>query len=96
MRLSDEEINLINDHRAQKAKKLHLDKSRRRVLHVALQYRLWLARKGRGSSFSTFVDEFGYQERDCSEIFRVVENILSAADEIQLTEQPPYDVLKPL
>lgn len=95
MCLSEEEIKLINNHRAQRAQKTYLAKARRRALHVALQYGLWLARRGRGSSFSTFVNEFGYEDRDCSEMFRVVENILSAADEIQLTDQPPYDVLKP-
>lgn len=94
MNLSNEEIKLINEHRASKANKKHLEKAKRRVLQAAFRYGLWLARHGRGSSYSTFKEEFGYEGRDCSEMFRVVEHILAAADSIQLVEPAPYEELK--
>ena len=43
------------------------------ILKVAWQYDSWLTSKRRGSSFSTFINEFGFEGEDGSKIFREVE-----------------------
>jgi hypothetical protein len=50
-----------------------------RVLKIAGNYESWLQANGRGSSFSTFVDEFGFDEHGASEFFRRVEKVRVAA-----------------
>lgn len=95
MVISPEEAQIINEKRAQKARKRHHAKLVRRALHVSLRYQCWLSRNRQGSSYSTFVNAFGYQQSDCSEMFRVVEKIRAAAEIIQLGDQPAYEVLKP-
>ena len=39
-------------------------------LQVAARYADWLEANGRGTSFSTFVNEFGYQEPDASKVYQ--------------------------
>ncbi|WP_182212395.1 hypothetical protein [Stenotrophomonas acidaminiphila] len=39
-------------------------------LQVAARYADWLKANGRGTSFSTFVNEFGYQEADASKVYQ--------------------------
>ena len=39
-------------------------------LQVAARYADWLKANGRGTSFSTFVNEFGYEESDCSNVYQ--------------------------
>lgn len=40
------------------------------LLGVAARYAEWLQIRGRGTSFSTFVNEFGYEEPDCSNVYQ--------------------------
>lgn len=95
MLISPEEAQIINERRAKKARKKHQARLVRRALHVALRYQCWLSRNRQGSSYSTFVNAFGYEQSDCSEMFRVVEKIIAAAENIQVGDQPAYEVLKP-
>lgn len=95
MGISIEEARIINERRAEKARQMHQAKLMRRALQVALRYQCWLSRKRQGSSYSTFVNAFGYQRSDCRDMFRVVEEIISAASSIQIDQQPPYEVLEP-
>ncbi len=39
-------------------------------LQVAARYADWLKANGRGTSFSTFVNEFGYQEADATKVYQ--------------------------
>ena len=95
MKISPEEARIINERRALKAREKHHEKLKRRALQVALRYQCWLSRKRQGSSYSTFLNSFGYQRSDCSDMFRVVEQIIAAADTIKMDDQPAYEVLKP-
>ena len=55
-------------------------KRRAEILKVAYQYELWLQANGRGSSFTTFCDEFGYQsEANLSSIYAAVNEVRQAA-----------------
>lgn len=42
------------------------------ALHVAASYWQWLEIMGRLTSFSTFVNEFGYEEADCKQVYEQV------------------------
>jgi len=60
MDLTAEEIALVEEYRKEKAKE---EERRRRTSHrlqIAKDYIEWLYANGRGTTFSTFVDEFGY------------------------------------
>lgn len=45
------------------------------VIETAAKYEAWLQSNKRGSSFSTFVNEFGYQEAGADVMFFRVENV---------------------
>lgn len=55
---------------------------RSKILKVSYGYQEWLDRYGRGSSFSTFVNEFGYQGRDATQAFSAVSRLLDTANNI--------------
>lgn len=95
MGVSPSEARMINERRALKARERHHAKLKRRALQIALRYQCWLSRNRQGSSYSTFVNTFGYQRGDCRDMFRAVEQIIAAADTIQLDAQPAYEELKP-
>jgi len=44
----------------------------RSMLRIVADYSDWLDSKGRLTSFSTFVNEFGYEERDCKSVYEIV------------------------
>lgn len=55
-----------------------LEKKRKRervtvILKTAWEYDVWLTSNRRGSSFSTFVNEFGFDGNDSSSVFKEVE-----------------------
>ncbi|MCL7420845.1 MAG: hypothetical protein M8364_08085 [Methylobacter sp.] len=79
--LSDEELKIIQKHREAQAKKHRRYENRIKALEIALEYDIWLRDHGRRSSFSTFVNEFGYEEEDSSFMYGVVEEVLEAVDQ---------------
>ena len=44
----------------------------RSMLRIVADYSDWLDSKDRLTSFSTFVNEFGYEERDCKSVYEIV------------------------
>lgn len=52
---------------------------RLKVLRVAHEYEAWLQEEGVSSSFSTFINTFGYQESDGKQLYELVTHVLSAA-----------------
>lgn len=78
LELTEEEVAHIKQRREkEEARKAVLKKRLDRIM-VAHDYEKWLQDKGRGSTFSTFVNEFGYDELDSSEVYGVVEAIRGA------------------
>lgn len=73
--LNDEERDLILRNRAIKDEARARDELRIRILKTALEYEAWLQCHGRGSSFSTFVDEFGFDENGNAALFKSVEMV---------------------
>ena len=49
------------------------------VLRVAHEYEIWLQDADVSSSFSTFINTFGYQESDGKQLFELVTRVLAAA-----------------
>ncbi len=82
MRVSTKEEEMILNERARLEKISFARGYRAKVLKVAHGYRGWLDKHGRGSSFSTFVNEFGYQGRDSTQVFHAVQRLFAVADEI--------------
>lgn len=79
--LADDELKIIQEHRAKKAKIEHQFKMQTKALNIAVDYITWLKTHKRITTFSTFVDEFGYEEEDCSFMYKVVINILEVSDQ---------------
>lgn len=78
--LTPEEEALILNRREKSARVSKEAAQRLRVLKIAGNYESWLQANGRGSSFSTFVEEFGFDEPGAAEFFRRVEKVRTAVD----------------
>jgi hypothetical protein len=79
--LSKDELEIIQKRRDEKAKAEFKIKYRIKALETARNYDVWLRENGRGSSYSTFVNEFGYEDDDSSFMYKVVKEILETADQ---------------
>jgi hypothetical protein len=77
--LTEEEQNLILKRREEIAALEETRRVKLLTLETAAKYEAWLQQEGRGSTFSTFVDEFGYDEHDASSMFKRVEVLRAAA-----------------
>lgn len=78
--LTEDEQKLILKRRYEIAAKEESRRVKLQSIETAAKYEAWLQNEGRGSTFSTFVDEFGYDEHDASAVFRRVEAIRVAAE----------------
>ncbi|WP_155931059.1 hypothetical protein [Methylomonas sp. 11b] len=72
-------LNRVNEEKAEILKQRELAKWRHTahlnnvaLLRIAADYLDWLYINGRGSTFSTFVDEFGYDSKLASAVFNQV------------------------
>lgn len=82
MDLTDSERRLILERREREAAKAQESRERLVVLRNATEYETWLQVEGRGSSISTFLDEFccrTFVGLSASEMFRRVELVRAAA-----------------
>jgi hypothetical protein len=79
MELTEEERQLILQRRSLKRKEEEDRLFQQNALKVASMWIDWSARDGSGLTFSTFVNEFGYDGQDGKEMFSAVERILVAA-----------------
>lgn len=77
--LTESEKNVILKRRAEEAERLAATENCKNTLRIASEYFTWLAENGRGSSFSTFVDEFYYQEDDSSIMYQQVMEVINVA-----------------
>jgi hypothetical protein len=76
--ITESEKKLILQMRRDEANRKTIQRQRVFALETALKYETWLQENKRGSSFSTFVDEFGCQVAD-KLVFEQVESIRHAA-----------------
>ncbi len=73
--LSDEEQALVIEHRRQLLAERNRLARRLRVLELALKYEHWLQKNERGSSFSTFVNEFGCDDGNSNTLYEQVQGV---------------------
>lgn len=77
--LSEEEKSLALKYRAAAAA---IDEAELFRVNVIKQAAAWLEyseRTGEGLTFSTFVNSFGYEHKDCQAVYRHLEMVLKAA-----------------
>lgn len=55
-----------------------------KALVIAGRYARWLNKNGRGSSYSTFHNEFGYDKVGSSDMYRMVGEILNLTDSVEV------------
>jgi hypothetical protein len=76
--VTEHEKKLILQMRRDEANRKTIQRQRLFAMETAAKYEAWLQENNRGSTFSTFVDEFGYQAAD-KLVFEQVEAIRLAA-----------------
>lgn len=77
--LSPAEQELIRKHRKELARRQQISDFRLKSIRVAGEYEKWLQDNGRGDSYSTFGEEFGYQDSDRQVMHEHVNRIRQAA-----------------
>lgn len=79
LELTDEERAMVLKRRDEARRASEARAATRAALQIAAEYESWLQDNGRGSTFSTFVNEFGYDKLGAGDVFRRVEAIRAAA-----------------
>lgn len=79
--LSDDEIALIQRHRAEKAQREAARAFQRKAIATAHAFNDWSEASGEGLTFSTFINTFGYQDADGQRMYEAVKRIFAAAAE---------------
>lgn len=77
--LSKDELELVRKHRENKEKRHQAELFQAKAIATAFAFGQWSAHTNEGLTFSTFVNSFGYQERDSKEIYEAVKRINEAA-----------------
>lgn len=77
--LTESEVAIIQSHRAEIAKKLSAKDFQSKAIATAHAFDSWSAQTGEELTFSTFVNSFGYQDKDSRHIYDAVARIFKAA-----------------
>lgn len=77
--LTPDEIALIQQRRAEQAQRDAAQAFQRKAIATAHAFDDWSATTGEGLTFSTFVNTFGYQDKDGKQMYEAVKRILDAA-----------------
>lgn len=77
--LTSAEIALIEKSRAEDKSRADARIFQQKSITVANQFLQWSLESGYGLTFSTFVNQFDYQDPDGNRMYRAVERILSSA-----------------
>jgi hypothetical protein len=81
MQLNDYEIQLVRKHRAEVKAKADALEMRVLVLSTALAFERWLQKSGEGHSYSSFVNQFGYQDKESNKMYAQVCLVLNSIDQ---------------
>ncbi len=79
MNLTEDESALVLAHRTKQAQQEAEEAFQRKAIATTAAWVEWSEENSEGLTFSTFVNQFNYQERDGKEMFKAVERILNAA-----------------
>ncbi len=77
--LTPDEIALIQERRAEKAKREAAQAFQRKAIATAHAFAEWSSTTGEGLAYSTFINTFGYQDQDGHVMFEAVKRIHDAA-----------------
>lgn len=77
--LSDEEMQLVQKHREEKAQVIAARLFKSKAIATAHAFDRWSEETDQGLTFSTFIDTFGYQEGDGKQMYDAVVRINDAA-----------------
>ncbi|NHR04396.1 hypothetical protein HA052_04220 [Chromobacterium haemolyticum] len=77
--LTPEEIALIQKRRDEQAARDAARAFQRKAIATAHEFAKWSDEEGLGLTFSTFINTFGYQDDDGTQMFQAVERIVDAA-----------------
>ena len=75
MELTQEEIQVVEQHRAEKEFIRRRKEMQFVILETAYEYEKWLRQNGAGSSYSTFCDDFKYDGDNRQFVYDAVEEI---------------------
>ena len=62
-----------------------------KILKIAYEYAVWLEENGAGSTFSTFIDDFGYQEKGAAFMY---DNVMAVMHLAKNSEIPVEGIIK--
>ena len=79
--LTAEEVSMVKRHREKIAMEKASNELLIRVLVATADYEKWLQENSAGSSYTTFLDDFGYQGVDPKMTFNFVEHLRRKAKE---------------
>lgn len=79
MKLTSEEIALIEHHRSERARIDTAQTFQRKAIATAHAFSEWAEQDGAGLTFSTFVNAFNYEGEDLRKMYDAVSRILDAA-----------------
>ena len=80
--VNDDELTMIYRRREEIGLRALIDSRCVKSLITASEYEQWLNLHGRGSSFSTFINEFNYQGESGELLFKAVEAARKAVREV--------------
>ncbi|NHQ86799.1 hypothetical protein HA050_11785 [Iodobacter sp. HSC-16F04] len=79
MELTADEIELIQKRRDKEAARQAAHVFQRKAISTANDFAKWSDEKNQGLAYSTFINDFFYQESDGKQMYAAVERILDAA-----------------
>lgn len=77
--ITKEELEIIQKRREEELKKLRRLEFQRRSISVAGEFIRWSDLNNEGLTYSTFINNFGYQENDGRAMYEAVARILEAS-----------------
>lgn len=83
--LTPEETEVILRMRRLKAEKLARATYKLHILKTAWEFETWLEENGVGESFSTFIDEFGYQPQGKESVSALYQDVIKLCAEARWT-----------
>lgn len=81
MMVTEEEKFIIEKAREEKKEKIKKELKKQEMLEIANDYNKWLNENGEVSTFSTFVNSYGYDKENSNIVYRTITNIINAAND---------------
>ena len=90
MELTEAEKRIILERRAEEIHIAKTDDFRKKALYVANNFLIWAYKEGVCPTFSTFVNEFNYQEKDYQLMYGAVKKIWDFVHTLEIPKEKNY------